>query len=89
MSVIAVVGIDHYVAWPRLENGVSDATGASQLFRQLGFEEVTAPLFDEQATGTALHSLVTDDLMCLGQDDSLVLFYAGHGGTRRPLRPAN
>jgi sulfatase modifying factor 1 len=82
-NVIAVIGIDHYHHWPELANAVRDATGAAALFRRLGFEEVTEPLFDGHATGKAIQSLVTDDLMTLGPDDSLVLFYAGHGGTRK------
>src|SRR4051812_38871053 len=81
-NVIAVIGIDRYQHWPRLSNAVRDATGAAALFRRLGFEEI-APLLGDRATGTAIESLVTDDLMALGPDDSLVLFYARHGGTRR------
>src|SRR4051812_2060541 len=81
-GVIAVIGIDRYGRWPRLSNAVRDASSTTALFRQLGFEQITAPLFDEQATGTAIQALVTDDLRTLGPDDSLVLFYAGHGGTR-------
>jgi uncharacterized caspase-like protein len=80
--VIAVVGIDRYQHWPLLSNAVRDASGAAALFQRLGFEELTAPLLDDLATGKAIQSLVTDDLMALGPDDSLVLFYAGHGGTR-------
>jgi formylglycine-generating enzyme required for sulfatase activity len=81
--VIAVIGIDRYDHWPRLSNAVRDASGAEALFRRLGFEEVTAPVLDERATGKAIQSLVTDDLTVLGPEDSLVLFYAGHGGTRK------
>jgi len=82
-NVIAVIGVDRYHHWPGLANAVRDARGASALFQQVGFEEITAPLLDDQATSRALQSLVTDDLMTLGADDSLVLFYAGHGGTRQ------
>lgn len=77
-----MIGIDAYRAWPPLCNAVSDASAARLLFTRLGFEELTAPLFDAQATGAALQALVTDDLMSLGTADSLVLFYAGHGTTR-------
>jgi uncharacterized caspase-like protein len=82
-SVIAVIGIDRYHHWSRLTNAVRDATGALKLFRRLGFEAFTQPLLDERATGSAIQSLVTDDLRSLGQNDKLVLFYAGHGGTRK------
>lgn len=81
-KVIAVIGIDRYRGWPRLGCAVGDARGALSLFRRLGFEELTEPLFDEQATGSAIRALVTDELQSLGANDSLVLFYAGHGGTR-------
>ncbi len=79
---IAVVGIDRYSSWPVLNNAVRDARGALRLFEHLGFDPVGAPLLDEAATGAAIQALVTDELMALGPDDSLVLFYAGHGGTR-------
>lgn len=80
-SVIAVIGIDRYAAWPRLANAVSDARAAARLFTGLGFEQVTAPLLDEAATGDALRHLVTDELAQLSPDDSLVVFFAGHGHT--------
>lgn len=81
-NVIAVIGIDRYRHWRALGNAVSDANGTRSLFLRLGFEEVTAPLLDERATGQAIRTLVTDDLSMLGDNDRLVLFYAGHGGTR-------
>jgi uncharacterized caspase-like protein len=80
-SAIAVIGIDRYAEWPRLANAVSDARAAAALFTGLGFEQVTAPLLDEAATGSALRHLVTDELAQLSPDDSLVVFFAGHGHT--------
>lgn len=82
-AVVAVIGVDRYDRWPRLTNAVRDAVGALQLFQRLGFEPATEPLLDDRATGAALQALVTDDLAGLGPDDSLVVFYAGHGGTRQ------
>jgi caspase domain-containing protein len=81
-SVIAAIGIDRYQGWRRLRNAVSDARGALALFERLGFEQVTRPLLDGAATGKVIQELVMDDLRTLGPEDSLVLFYAGHGGTR-------
>ena len=80
--MIAVIGIDRYRHWPSLSNAVTDARGAAALFEQLGFQQVIEPLIDDAATAAAIRSLVTDDLASLDPDDSLVLFYAGHGGTR-------
>jgi hypothetical protein len=75
------VGIDRYAAWPQLANAVNDARATSRLFTRLGFEQVTAPLLDEAATGDAIRHLVTDDLAQLSPEDSLVVFFAGHGHT--------
>lgn len=80
--VIATIGIDRYRHWPALTNAVEDATGAAALFQQLGFEEVVPPLLDDRATGDAIEALVADELTGLGASDSLIVFYAGHGGTR-------
>jgi hypothetical protein len=52
------------------------------VFHQLGFEDAVPPIYDEHATAAALHALVTDELTALGEDDRLVVFFAGHGGTR-------
>jgi very-short-patch-repair endonuclease len=76
---VAVVGINRYGAWPALGNAVQDARGTLEAFVQLGFTQARGPLIDEAATGSALHRLVTDDLATLGTEDSLVLFFAGHG----------
>src|SRR5882672_2727883 len=80
-AYIAVIGIDRYRTWDRLYNAVGDAQGALKLFAGLGFELVAPALFDESATGDALRRLVIDDLSGIGADDSLVLFFAGHGHT--------
>ncbi len=83
-SLITVVGIDNYTHHLSLANAVSDARTILKLFQRCGFEELAgAPaLFDEQATLDALTSLVRDQLPGeLQPDDSLVIFYAGHGTT--------
>jgi uncharacterized caspase-like protein len=79
--VIAVIGIDRYAEWSQLANAVSDARAAARLFTGLGFEQVTAPLLDDAATGDAMRHLVTGGLAQLSPDDSLVVFFAGHGHT--------
>lgn len=80
-AYIAVIGIDRYRTWNRLYNAVSDAKGALKLFAGLGFELAAPALFDDNATGDALRRLVVDDLSGLDEQDSLVLFFAGHGHT--------
>lgn len=78
---VAVVGIDRYCAWSSLQRAVSDARGARDTFVKLGFKEFRPALFDDAATGVALQRLVTDELRALGNEDSLVVFFAGHGHT--------
>src|ERR1044071_3835686 len=78
---VVVVGINCYRAWPKLDRAVSDARGARNAFVARGFTELRPPLLDEAATGAALHRLVTDELRVLDSDDSLVVFFAGHGHT--------
>ncbi|HEX3475909.1 MAG TPA: caspase family protein [Kofleriaceae bacterium] len=77
--MVATVGVDRYHRWPRLRNAVNDAAVASDVFRRLGFEQAVPPLLDGAATADALQSLVHDDLSRLDADDSLVVFFAGHG----------
>lgn len=81
--VVAVIGIDRYRHWQPLSNAKHDALGALALFQRLGFELFAEPLMDDGATGNAIHSLVADELRELHPEDSLVLFYAGHGTTRK------
>lgn len=86
-NVLVVIGIDEYQHWDRLHNAVSDADGARERFLALGFEEVVPPLRNGSATRAALDELVNDTLVndpkaALRPDDSLIVFYAGHGGVR-------
>lgn len=80
--VMVAIGIDRYRHWRPLNNAVGDAVGAAALLRELGFEDVVPPLLDGQATAEAIEALVTDELTSLAASDSLIVFFAGHGGTR-------
>lgn len=81
-QIVMVIGIDQYRRWGRLKNAVNDARGVTSLFHELGFEELVPPLLNDAATGVALRKLVVTDLKRkLREDDSLVLFFAGHGYT--------
>lgn len=78
---IVAIGIDQYRSWNRLHNAVNDARGAVEAFKAHGFEEFRPALIDDAATHEALDNLVSNDLRSLGDEDSLVLFFAGHGHT--------
>lgn len=83
-NIVTVIGIDSYEHWPQLNNAVSDSLGALKLFTEkLGFTAPVEPLFDKNATRQAIEALVRDRLAAeLQNDDSLVLFFAGHGHTQ-------
>jgi hypothetical protein len=88
---VAAIGIDAYGgdapartegAWGRLKNAVSDATGAMKAFGAVGFDPIGLPLENAAATGVAIIDFIRLELgRRLGDDDSLVLFFAGHGHT--------
>jgi len=83
--LVAVIGIDQYNHWPSLKNAKSDAVATSKLFEDsLGFTPVAPPLLDGNATKEAILHFVDDELRReLKPDDDLVLFFAGHGTTRK------
>jgi hypothetical protein len=86
-ALIVVIGIDEYTFWPRLNNAVNDALGVHKLFVEtLGFIAPLPPLLNAKATAEAISALVRDQLpQILHPEDSLLLFFAGHGHTRRHL----
>jgi TPR repeat protein len=81
---VVAIGIDHYANWPVLSTAVSDATGFAKLLTsKFGFEYAVEPLTEKNATRDAIRSLIDDDLRGrLKPEDSLVIFFAGHGTTR-------
>lgn len=83
-NIIVAIGIDQYMHWPTLYNAVSDAKGIHNLLvRGMDFESPIPPLLNATATKEAITELVKVTLPCeLGQGDSLVLFFAGHGHTQ-------
>jgi len=83
-SLIVTIGINDYANWQKLKNAVQDAIGFQQtLIEKLGFVAPIPPLLDQAATKDAIEALIEDQLReVLKEDDSLVLFFAGHGHTR-------
>jgi tetratricopeptide (TPR) repeat protein len=79
---MAIIGIDDYESRP-LQNAGNDARAVRALLGQLGFEDAAAPLYDADATQTAMRELVDDSLRRLGPADSLIVFFAGHGGVEK------
>ncbi|HEX7842743.1 MAG TPA: caspase family protein [Kofleriaceae bacterium] len=76
-----MIGIDRYRRWDPLNNAVGDARGVLATFEELGFVSVVAPLLDDAATGDAIRLLPASLKPELDGNDSLVVFFAGHGHT--------
>jgi uncharacterized protein len=83
---VVSIGIDHYQNWPILKNAVSDATGFAKLLTgSFGFEYAVEPLTEKDATRDHINSLIDDELRTkLKPDDDLIIFFSGHGTTRKP-----
>lgn len=83
-----VIGIDQYGKWPGLQHAVRDAKAVREaLVTRFGFkaENVTA-LYDGEATRAnilrALNERLADGQR-IKRDDRVLVFFAGHGGTRK------
>lgn len=83
-SYALVVGVDDYRGgdWQRLAYARRDAEAVEALLRKRGF--AVTPLYDAQATKTAIVSALQTRLAPrLQTDDRVVVFFAGHGATER------
>jgi hypothetical protein len=80
-KLIVSIGIDRYARWPALRNAERDALGVLGAFRQFGFEPFDSPLINEAAGADAVRALTDRLRKQLTGDDSLVVFFAGHGHT--------
>jgi uncharacterized caspase-like protein len=83
-----IIGIDTYTKWPRLQHAVRDARAMEALLvTRFGFrpENVTS-LLDAQATRANILRVLNDKLTDAGnvkRDDRVMVFFAGHGSTRK------
>jgi len=80
----AMIGIDKYIHWRKLENAVNDTEAITKILKdKWQFKFPFESLINEKATKSAIMSLVDDKLRShLYGNDNLLLFYAGHGHTR-------
>ena len=77
-----VIGINAYQHAPRLSYAVADAQSMEDLLTRQGFSVVS--FYDEQATRQAILTELGDRLPTMvGELDRVVVFFAGHGETRR------
>lgn len=80
-GIAVVIGVDKYTAWPSLEFSVSDAAAVKEKLHALGFHRIMK-LYDAEATKLQINRLLRDTLpKMLGDNDRLLIYFAGHGQT--------
>jgi len=80
-KVAVVIGINKYNPWPGLEYAVNDAESVRNKLRKMGYDKIIE-LYNRQATRAAILRVLGDDLLTqLGPNDSLLVYFAGHGQT--------
>ena len=82
-SWAVVIGINDYEKVRRLTYAKADAESVAGMLRQRGFQ--VAELYDQQATRTAILDELGDKLVDrVGENDRVLIFFAGHGETKQP-----
>lgn len=79
---LLVIGLDHYQspAFDPLDNAVSDAREVINCLQtRYGVELATEPLWNAAATKTNIYAAFTQLLASLGDQDDLIVYFAGHG----------
>ena len=75
-----IIGIDRYQEWPALRNAVSDAKGIRQILSDRYYMDGFFEIYDQDATAANIRRLFSTTLpQTLGKDDSLLVYYSGHG----------
>lgn len=86
-SYAVIIGIDKYPNLPhdrQLAYAVKDAQGVEQVMRRLYKFDKIVTLYDQQATRDRILDLLTEELPAvMGEDDSLFIFWAGHGNQEK------
>ena len=77
-----VIGIDSYINLPELSTSVNDAkTVKDILLKRYNFDEYhVIELYEEEATGRNILGKLRYLTRRVGPDDSVIIFYSGHGG---------
>ena len=78
---LLAIGVDDYEYWPRLNNAVGDAEKIVDIMiDKYGFSrDRVIELYNKKATEENIISVFIDLKNRLGANDSLLIYYAGHG----------
>jgi formylglycine-generating enzyme required for sulfatase activity len=75
------IAIDRYKEWGPLSNPVKDAREIRDILREFYFIDEVVELYNDDATAANIRRLFADLRGRTGANDSVFLFYAGHGQT--------
>ncbi|GHV90483.1 hypothetical protein AGMMS50268_09860 [Spirochaetia bacterium] len=76
------IAIDRYKEWKPLSNPVKDAKEIRDILKEQYFIDEVVELYDQAATGENIRKLFGEELRRkVGNNDSVFVFYAGHGQT--------
>ena len=76
-----IIGVDDYEYWPKLDTAVRDAKAVSDVLeKKYGFsKDHVIELYDKDATRRNILRKFGELAKTVGKDDSLFIYYAGHG----------
>jgi len=75
------IAINRYQEWPPLTNPVRDAKEIRDILYENFYIDEVRELYDELATAAGIRQLLVNLRSQTGKDDSVFVFYAGHGHT--------
>ena len=73
------IAIDKYKEWRSLQHPVKDARELKQIVSEKYYTDEIRELYNTDATKTGIIRLFTDLIGKVGGEDSVFIFYAGHG----------
>jgi len=78
---VLTIGIDSYLSWPRLKTATNDAKALRKVLLERYHVDPSnvIELYDENATRKNILGALRDLSRKVKPDDSLLIFYAGHG----------
>jgi len=78
-QVVVLIAVNRYQEWPALQGPVRDAEEIAGILQERYCVDEVRKLYDEQATKAGILRLLVGLKESLGPEDSLLVFYAGHG----------
>ncbi len=76
---LVLIAINRYQSWPGLQGPVRDAEELRRVLEERYCIDDVVTLYDEKATGAAIRKLLVKLQSEAKEEDSVLIFYAGHG----------